>query len=365
MQLTDPDAIHGRDLRFASRMHRMRTLGGALSAVLVGSTLAGQQVPAWLWGAWALNGFAWPHLAWWLSRRAPDARLSEYRNLAIDSAAAGFWIAAMGFSLVPGAVLLSMVSMDKIAVDGWRFLARTAPAMVLSCAVGWVLLGFPLRLQSSLQEILATLPFLLVYPLALATVTFELGRSVARKNRQLQRLNRIDVLTGLRNRRGWNEAMAAELARHARTRRPAVLMLVDVDRLKEVNDTHGHLAGDEVLRSVAGVLEAYTRDIDTPARYGGDEFGVLLAETNLNGGLRVAERIRTAFLAERPAEAAKQRCTLSIGLAEADLSVVTADEWLRRADAAMYRAKKDGNRVEVACTTVSAPVGTAHARTGP
>src|SRR5690606_1711473 len=153
---------------------------------------------------------------------------------------------------------------------------------------------------------LATLPFLSAYPLALAAITFRLGRRYAARNRQLERLNRVDVLTGLRNRRGWNEALAAELARHARTRRPAVLMLVDVDNLKEVNDNHGHIAGDEVLRNVARVLEICARDIDTPARYGGDEFGVLLAETGLQGALRVAERVRTTFLAERPEEAVLQ-----------------------------------------------------------
>ena len=195
--------------------------------------------------------------------------------------------------------------------------------------------------------VLATLPFLFVYPVALATIVYERDSRLISNDRQLECLNRIDVLTGLRNRRGWNEAMTAELARHARTRRPAVLMLVDVDKLKEVNDNHGHVVGDRVLSSVAGVLTGCTRDIDTPARIGGDEFGVLLAETSLAGALRVAERVRTAFIDQRPPEAAGQDCTLSIGLAEVDLSVITADEWLKRADAAMYRAKARGrNRVE-------------------
>ena len=357
MQLTEQDAIRGRDQRFAARMHRMRTLGGALSALLVAAVLGSRDTPAWTWALWALNGFAWPQLAWWLSRRASDPRSVEFRNLVVDSAAGGFWIAAMGFSLVPGAVLASMLTMDKIAAGGWRFLARTAPAMLMAAGAACFLLDVPVRLQSDLSHVLGTLPFLFVYPAALAAVTFELGHSVARKNRQLQRLNRVDVLTGLRNRRGWNEAMAAELARHARTRRPAVLMLVDVDNLKEVNDTHGHLVGDEVLRSVADVLRECTREIDTPARYGGDEFGVLLAETDLAGALDVAERARTVFLSRRPAVAAEQACTLSIGLAEADLSVVTADEWLHRADAAMYRAKAGRNRVEADRPRVPVPGG--------
>ncbi|GGK08203.1 diguanylate cyclase AdrA [Luteimonas terricola] len=353
MQLSDPADVGERELRFAGRVHQVRTLGGALSALLVASVLAANGASAWIWAFWAFNGFIWPLLARWLMLRSPDPAHAAHRHLVFDSAAAGAWIAIMEFNLVPSAVLLAMVTTDKVAVGGWRFLGRTAPALVATCVLVSAALGFPVRLESSMPVVLATLPFLFVYPVALATIAYRLGRSVADKNRQLERLNRIDVLTGLRNRRGWNEAMAAELARHARTRRPAVLMLVDVDNFKAVNDNHGHVAGDEVLRSVAGVLAACTRDIDTPARYGGDEFGVLLAETSLAGALCVAERVRLAFLDQRPDEAAAQDCTLSIGLSEVDLSVITTDEWLTRADAAMYRAKAGGrNRVEPAAALV-------------
>lgn len=347
MHLTEDEVVHARELRFAGRVHQVRSLGGALSALLVASVLAGNGAPAWTWLLWAFNGFAWPLLANRLTLRSPEPSQAAMRYLVFDSAAAGIWIAIMQFNLVPSAVLLAMVTTDKIAVGGWRFLGRTAPALLAACALASAALGFPVRLESSMANILATLPFLFVYPVALATITYGLGRNVAGKNRQLERLNRVDVLTGLLNRRGWNEALVSELARHARTRRPAVLMLVDVDNFKAVNDSHGHAAGDCVLCCVASVLAASTREIDVPARYGGDEFGVLLAETSMEGAQRVAERVRTAFLAERPEEAAELDCTLSIGLAEADLSVVTADEWLNRADAAMYRAKAGGrNRVE-------------------
>jgi diguanylate cyclase len=186
------------------------------------------------------------------------------------------------------------------------------------------------------------------YPMAISTASFHLARKVVRQNRQLERLNRIDVLTGLPNRRHWNEVVAVELARYLRARRPAVAMLIDVDNFKEVNDTHGHAVGDEVLRCIASVLRGSIREIDTAVRYGGDEFAVLLAETNAMGAREVAERIRTTFLAMRSREAAAQRCTLSIGIAEADRLLVTTEDWLQRADAAMYRAKAEGrNRVVV------------------
>jgi len=253
----------------------------------------------------------------------------------------------MQFNLVPSAVLLAMVSMDKIAVGGWRFVARTTPALVGTCALVSAASGFPVHLDSSLANILATLPFLFVYPVALASISYGLGRRVALKNRQLERLNRVDVLTGLPNRRGLSEALDAELARHARTRRPAVLMLVDVDRLAAVNARHGDCAGDAVLRCVSTLLRAHVREIDTAARHGGSCFGVLLAESTLSDAMRVAEQVRAAFVAGRSADGTAGECTLGIGLAEADMSVVTADEWFKRADAALCRARTGGrDRIE-------------------
>lgn len=357
MQLTDDETVHRRELRFAGRVHHVRTLGGALSALLVASVLAGNGAPSWTWTLWAFNGFLWPLLANWLTLRSPEPVQAAQRFLILDSAAAGMWIALMQFNLVPSAVLLAMVSMDKIAVGGWRFAARTMPALVGTCVLVSAATGFPVRLESSMANILATLPFLFVYPMALAGISHALGRRVARKNRQLERLNRIDVLTGLPNRRGWNEALAAELARHAETRRPAVLMLLDVDNLTAVNARHGHAAGDAVLCCVASVLRARARPIDTPARLTGDGFGLLLAEATLGDAARVAEEVRAAFVAARGPQAAAEDCTLSIGLAGADLSVVTAEEWITRADMAVCRAKARGrDRVEFDASLAGTPL---------
>lgn len=341
MQLTDDDTVRHRELRFAGRVHRARTLGAALSALLVASVLAGNGASTWTWTLWAFNGFLWPLVANWLTLRSPEPSQAAHRYLVFDSAAAGMWIALMQFNLVPSAVLLAMVSMDKIAVGGWRFVARTTPALVGACVLVSAATGFPVRLESSMANVLATMPFLFVYPVALASVSYGLGRRLALKNRQLERLNRVDVATGLANRRGWREALDAELARQARTRRPSVLMLVDVDNFDAI-DAHGDGAGDAVLRTVSSVLRAHTREIDTPARPGGERFGVVLAETTMAGAARVAERVRAGFIAARSEEAATYDCTLSIGLAEADLSVVTADEWLQRADTALCRAKAGG-----------------------
>lgn len=349
MGLLESDPTASRDQRFVGRMHHMRTLGLGLGVLPIAAVLYENGASGWAWAALVFNGYAWPHLALWLARRSKDPRRTEFRSLMFDSAAGGAWVAMMQFNLLPSALLVTMLSIDKIGVAGWRFLARTAPLQAATCVAVSLLLGFPVQLHSSMLAIVASLPFLLAYPLALSTLTYALGHRVALQNRQLERLNRIDVLTGLPNRRHWDETAGNELARFLRSRRPAVVMLIDVDNFKEVNDSHGHASGDEVLRCIARVLRASVREIDTPARYGGDEFAVLLTETDGRGARDVAERIRTAFLENRGAAAAEQHCTLSIGLAEADRLLVDADDWVRRADAAMYRAKAGGrDRVNVA-----------------
>ena len=343
-QLTD-----SRDRKFIGRTFRLRALGLGVAAVAIASVLYENHASAWSWGLLAAHTLAWPHLARWRAGRNRNPRGTEFGNLVVDSAMGGVWIAIMQFNLVPSALLATMLTVDKVSVAGWRFTTRTVPAQALACLVVSALLGFPVRLESSMFVIVASLPCLLVYPLALSTMTFALGYRVSLQNRQLERLNRSDALTGLPNRRHWDEAAGNELARYLRSRRPAVVMLIDVDNFKEVNDTYGHAVGDEVLRRVASVLLACLREIDTPARYGGDEFAVLLAESDARGAREIAERIRIRFLQERGEAAAAQRCTLSIGLAEADRLLVDANDWVRRADAAMYGAKAAGrDRVNVA-----------------
>lgn len=330
-------------------MYPMRMLGLGLGALSIASVLYENHAPPLQWWLLLCNGYLWPHLAWWLARRSREPRQAEFRNLAIDSALGGAWIAVMQFNLLPSMLLLTMLSIDKIGVAGWRFLARTAALQALTCLAVAVVLGFPVRLHSSMLNIVASLPLLLGYTLALSTMMHGLARKVLRQNRQLEHLNRIDLLTSLPNRRHWEEVVASELARYLRTRRPAVVVLIDVDNFKDVNDRYGHGKGDEVLRCLGEVLHATLREIDTPARYGGDEFAVLLTESDLRGARGVAERIRTLFLERRGEAAMQANCTLSIGVAEADRLLVSVDDWVRRADAAMYSAKTGGrDRVEVA-----------------
>jgi len=325
----------------------MRALGLGLGVLPIASVLYEQQAPIYAWVALFINGYIWPHAAYLVARRSRHPARTEFRNLIADSALGGMWIAVMQFNLLPSALLAVMLSVDKIGVAGWRFLARTAAAQVLACAATSAMLGFPVQLHTTMFNIAASLPFLFAYPMAISTAAYALGRKVLDQNHQLQYLNRIDALTGLFNRRYWEEAAERELARYLRTRRPAVVMMIDVDDFKQVNDRYGHVVGDTLLCGVAEVLKTSLREIDVPARYGGDEFCVLLAETSTDGAREVAERLRVMVEAVRCEQAPDVRCTISIGMAEANRLLVNVQDWVNLADGAMYQAKRKGrNRSE-------------------
>jgi diguanylate cyclase (GGDEF)-like protein len=159
-----------------------------------------------------------------------------------------------------------------------------------------------------------------------------------------------DPLTQLRNRRGFDRMFDDATARHARHARPLSLLVLDLDHFKSVNDRYGHEAGDVVLTRVARLIEAGIRDVDTAARFGGEEFVVLLPETGLKAALDVAERIRTA-VADAYIEwhGTMIPVRVSIGVSCCPDRVTAPSELLGSADAALYRAKAEGrNRVVVA-----------------
>lgn len=168
----------------------------------------------------------------------------------------------------------------------------------------------------------------------------------ARLHHVVQRQAITDELTGLVNRRRFIEALHAEVERSETQGAPLCLVLADLDDFKQVNDRWGHPAGDEVLRAFAQLIRDELRDVDTPGRLGGEEFAVLLPDTELPDAAVVAERTRRALNKLQPTFSdAPLAQTASFGLAQLEPNE-TGDELMQRADAALYRAKAEGkNRV--------------------
>lgn len=173
---------------------------------------------------------------------------------------------------------------------------------------------------------------------------------LTRLTRRLRHLASRDPLTNLLNRRTVLEALQAEHLRMQRGGEGCVVLTVDVDHFKRVNDTHGHAAGDEALRLIARVLEGSLRETDLAGRMGGEEFLLLLRMTDLAGAMNAAQRIRSALASQPVGGIGLPIClTVSIGLVVVDRDTVeSVENWLHRADDALYRAKALGrDRVEI------------------
>jgi diguanylate cyclase (GGDEF)-like protein len=149
---------------------------------------------------------------------------------------------------------------------------------------------------------------------------------------RLEAVARTDDLTGLSNRRAWDEQLPRELARAKRDERPACVAMVDLDRFKEYNDEHGHQAGDRLLKQIAAIWRDVLRPTDVLARYGGEEFIVLLPNCPLDRAIEVIERLRGII---------PEAETCSAGVACWD-RLEGAEALVNRADDALYRAKREG-----------------------
>jgi diguanylate cyclase (GGDEF)-like protein len=174
----------------------------------------------------------------------------------------------------------------------------------------------------------------------------EMTQSLSARSETLKHAALTDPLTGMHNRRYFDEALEAYLQEFGRIDRPVGLMVFDLDHFKQVNDTHGHDVGDDVLRAVGRCLKDMTRYHDVVARLGGEEFAVVAPNMDMDGLVRLGDRIRHG-IAGLPILAGniRLRITSSVGLALWD-GKESAEEFFRRADQQLYHAKKEGrNRV--------------------
>jgi diguanylate cyclase (GGDEF)-like protein len=169
---------------------------------------------------------------------------------------------------------------------------------------------------------------------------------------------RTDSKTGLLNAATWERESAAEVVRAVRTQSPLAIAMMDIDKFKNVNDTYGHLVGDQVLKEIANTLNTLLRDYDLAGRFGGEEFSLLLPQTRAVDAFRIAERVRAniaglSIIAPGAAGGERVQVTVSIGVAALDSgSKRELSELVAAADAALYRAKAGGrDQVQMISTT--------------
>jgi diguanylate cyclase len=339
----------GTGLKFVKRNYPPRILGMALGFLAVAMVLYQQQAPWLLWLFAVVGGFLWPHLAYLVASRSERPALAEHRNFVCDSALAGLWVPLLSFNLLPSLVLLSMVSLGNIALGGWRLLLKGLLAAAVSMLVGWLLIDFiwadySIWLDPNLLTLAATAPLMVGYPLAIGVRSFALSRRLAGQRDELERVSRTDGLSQLNNRRYWEESAFREFERHKRSSSPLSLMMIDIDHFRQVNEKYGHVAGDQLICEISNLLTVAARQADVVGRYGGEEFGVLLPDTELGGALQFAERLRLG-LQTLTVEPHGIRCTVSLGVAEVDAQVRKYRDLIEYAEKALNAAQQAGGNM--------------------
>lgn len=328
--------------KLVRRLYLPRALGLGMGSLCVGAGLYQVGAPAWLWGLLAFNGLLWPHLAYQWGRRGASPYRRERANLLLDAASGGFWVPAMGLNLLPSVLILAMLGMDNLAVGGRALFLRGLLAHLAGAAIAMAILPLRLELAANLTTQLACLPMLLAYPTIIGVVTYRLSRQLVRQKRELQRLTEQDPMSGVFSRAHWENCLQEALRGFLRDGRPVTLMLVDVDRFKEINDRHGHAAGDEVIRHVGQVLREHVRQGDLVGRYGGDEFGVIFPGMDADGARQVAQRIRAALARSDLLACGGIAPTMSIGIAPLLAGTTACEAWIAQADQALYKVKRTG-----------------------
>ncbi|MGI9141321.1 MAG: diguanylate cyclase [Gemmatimonadaceae bacterium] len=282
-----------------------------------------------------------------------------------------FFVLGTGLLIAPGTQAIKLVSR---ADQGGRIVRRFLPALIITILV----LGY-LRLagqragwyETEMGAALTAVGSIVVLAAALwwnaeiisrgdrrrlaVEGALQLSESALRAaNDALAIQVRTDSLTGVRSRMALDEELdRAMLNLHRYESDVFSVLMIDVDYFKRYNDTFGHLAGDDVLRSVAGLLETGTRATDIVGRYGGEEFAVILPHTAREGSHEIAERLRAAIERHEWTDAP---VTVSVGIAIASPDAANADQVLHEADIALYLAKKDGrNRVRHALDAEQSP----------
>jgi diguanylate cyclase (GGDEF)-like protein len=325
---------------------------GLLLCVLLAGGLSLPAVPPWQTGlavCLSLGLIAGHEAMFRLIRRWRESEPAMAEKLHAIMAIASVLGAGVLFLLMAGPVslmLMALVPMLLVQLIGHKKLGLVlmgAATLVLGLSIPLGLLHAP---ASPLAFGLSLLPFMAV----LTLVGIEVGNSVRLITHQVSRLQSLaatDVLTGLINRRQFNNRLIGEIARATRHNSPLSLALFDIDNFKKINDIYGHPVGDRILKELGSLVSKNIRESDVAARYGGEEFALILPETRLLEAYELLERIRA--LIERHVFCMPDNpltLSLSIGVAQLDPESHTSYEFVEQADTALYEAKRQGkNRV--------------------
>jgi diguanylate cyclase len=293
----------------------------------------------WVMSFLFLTCLTWPHIAYFWAKKSKQVKKRVTNSLMFDSFLGGLWIPLMSFELIPCAIFITVSMMNNICAGGFKLFIKGLYFLVFAVTLSSLFIEPTFQHESSLLVILACIPMITLYPMIFAAINYKLTRVLIVQKGKLLHLSRHDSLTGVFSRRYWEERLLEEFERCQRSRENACVMMVDIDHFKNINDTYGHLVGDNVLKEFGNILQGL-RNSDIVGRYGGEEFAALLPNSNLQESLLLAERLRREI--ETTLFTDIGRCTVSIGIASLDARYDNAYKSLDNADKALYQAKKEG-----------------------
>lgn len=337
----DDTQLKQRSMRFIRRMFAMRQLGTFLCFFPFQSVLTELHRSLWLTLLLSINAFIWPVIAWILARSSGDPTHTERRNLTIDAAFGGVWVALMAVSPMPSLIIMAVLASDRYAAGGWVQLKPAMAAFMLAFIPTWIVIGMPLQVTFSTRTVWLTLPLATCYMLVLSAVSYQLTLSLRRKNRELERISLMDPSLKIPNRRLFDRRLESEYLRTQRGDSHAWLLLLDVDNFKQVNDRFGHEAGDYLLAEISMMLRTEVGIRDIPARFGGDELGVIVRDADSNSIVILAAALKEKIAGIELPASPNFQCSVSIGIAAA-ASADSIHQWLRNADQALYSVKRTG-----------------------
>ena len=331
-----------QSMALPKRFYLPRCLGLSMGFLAVFFSLSAPHHGRLVLGVLISYCFLWPHLAYLFARSSVRPIDTERRSMLVDAFMAGLFAGVMGFNPIPSVCILSMVTMNNMAMGGMRFMGRGVAASLLGAGVIYLTLGTPFHDMLSRAQIAACLPLLVLYPLSLGYVAYLTAIQLTRHKNQLREMSRTDSLTGLTNRAAFNEILDDWVRTPGNDVHRSVVALVDVDRFKDINDRFGHIAGDRALQKIARIMSSCVREQDTVARYGGDEFCVILRNIGKVDAARVFESMCALVQPGKDTQDDIPVPTLSIGAAMYSPEGRTSAMWIHMADEAMYEAKKGG-----------------------
>jgi diguanylate cyclase len=327
-------------------MYLPRSIGLGIGFFAVAAALYPYHPSAWVWIVMIAHGYGWPHVAYLLAKRSRQPYVAERRNLIYDSLGGGFWAGAMGISPLPTVTVLSMMAMNNIAAGGLRLFILGSLAQATGALVAYRIFLPTLFLHVTELQLWACLPMLVIYPMAIGLVCYRVAVQLSRSKKALEKLSTTDSLTGLMNHGAWKDRLALEFDKCQTLGRQHSVALIDIDHFKAINDTYGHIIGDNVLKQLSNALSASLRQTDLAGRYGGDEFCVILPDTTLTQAIDILERLRRTVHDHAHSALPNLKLSLSIGVAAYGVHQTDAGTWLHEADMALYDAKSAGrNRV--------------------